>query len=351
VSGRARTWVVVIGAIVALNAALYVVERLTPEPGGPDSSSYATSPRGLAAWASLLERGGTPVRRVRGPITGAAVGGARTVVALDAENVVPSEVRALERHLAAGGTVVAGGSPPPGWVTDLVGGRRLGWRPDGVRGARVLAPAPETAGVTAVATAAGGAWTRPGPLRAVLGAPGRAVILAGPAGRGRVVLLADPSPVQNRLLGVADNAQLALSLAGRGPVAFAEGPHGYGRSTGLAAIPGRWKLALGLLLLAALAFLLSRARRLGPPQDAGRVLPPPRIDFVDSVAVALRRTHDRDGASAPVAAAARAELARHEHRREELDAGELAATEGEASDDDAVLARGRALAKLTRGGP
>ena len=36
------------------------------------------------------------------------------------------------------------------------------------------------------------------------------------AGRGRALLLADAAPLQNRLLGRADNAALGLALAGAG---------------------------------------------------------------------------------------------------------------------------------------
>jgi len=86
-------------------------------------------------------------------------------------------------------------------------------------------------------------------------------------GAGRLDLLSDPSPLQNRLLGVADDAQLALDLAGgrARPVVFDEQIHGFAPANGLAALPERWWLALGGLALAGVAWALSRGRRLGPP--------------------------------------------------------------------------------------
>jgi hypothetical protein len=44
------------------------------------------------------------------------------------------------------------------------------------------------------------------------------------------------------------------------------------------------------LALAALVALWGLGRRLGPPEDAERPLPPPRAEFVDALAAALERT-------------------------------------------------------------
>ena len=54
-----------IAALAAFVVLLEVLERLSPAPEGPRSSSYATSPQGLAAYASVLQRAGHPVRRLR----------------------------------------------------------------------------------------------------------------------------------------------------------------------------------------------------------------------------------------------------------------------------------------------
>ena len=57
-----RPWriaLVVVAVLVAVNLALRFLGTLTGgTPGGPRSSSYATSPRGAAAFAELLGRYG-----------------------------------------------------------------------------------------------------------------------------------------------------------------------------------------------------------------------------------------------------------------------------------------------------
>ena len=51
--GRFAVWAVALLGGVAL--LLMLVDRLTPTPTGPASSSYATTPKGVGAYAELLE--------------------------------------------------------------------------------------------------------------------------------------------------------------------------------------------------------------------------------------------------------------------------------------------------------
>jgi hypothetical protein len=113
-------------------------------------------------------------------------------------------------------------------------------------------------------------------------------------GRGTMVFVADPSPFENSRIADADNAAVVVALAGDDgrPVFFAEGVHDYGASRGWRALPTSWKLALFGILLAALAFVWSRARRLGPPDRTARELAPPRAEYVDALAATLERTRD-----------------------------------------------------------
>jgi hypothetical protein len=138
------------------------------------------------------------------------------------------------------------------------------------------------------------------------------VLSVATVGRGRVALLADPSPLQNRLLDEAGNAALGLALAGPPGrrVVFAETVHGFGEERGLAALPERWKWTLAGLLLAAVAWVASRIRRLGPAEDERRPLPPPRRAYVDAVAAALARTRKPSVTADRVSAAVRRRVAR-----------------------------------------
>jgi hypothetical protein len=199
----------------------------------------------------------------------------------------------------------------------------------------------------------------------VLGNGSRALATVTTVGGGRVVALADPSPLQNRLLGRADNAGFGLAAAGdSGTVAFAEGAHGYGHASGLGAIPGRWRAALVGLTLAALLGVVAAGRRLGPPEDAARPLPPARREYVDAVAVTLARTNQPAPALAPLQAAARSRLARRAGLPPTASEAELrvaAARFGWAANEidalfaparttDDVVETGRALARANEGG-
>jgi hypothetical protein len=140
----------------------------------------------------------------------------------------------------------------------------------------------------------------------------RRFLATRPVGRGTIQLLADSSPLQNRLLGSADNAAFGLALAGPAhrPVEFLESYHGFGTGSGLSSLPLAWKLLFGGLALAALVYAIARGRRFGPPEAEGRTLAPPRREYVDSLAAVVGRSKRRDAAVEPVRSEARGTLLR-----------------------------------------
>jgi hypothetical protein len=316
---------------------------------------------------SLLERAGHPVRRLRGPLDAHALPTRSTLVVLDPDGVPAAEARAMARFVRGGGVLVGGGAEQNGWLAHMAGGG-IAWAPQGDAVARLRRRVPETRGVGRVRSAGDGGFVRTGRLEPILVAGGLGLAAAGRLGRGRLVALADASPLQNRLLGEADNAAFALALAGPAarPVMFAESYHGYGRATGLAAIPSRWWIALAGAALSALAFMASRARRLGPPEPPGDDLAPPRRAYVDALAATLARTRGDDlvRAGAPVRAAARLEVARRAGigadagdeafvaaaRRLGLDDAQTRAVTAGAATLSDNLAAGTALARLKGGG-
>ncbi|HEY4236094.1 MAG TPA: DUF4350 domain-containing protein [Gaiellaceae bacterium] len=256
-----RPWriaLVVVAVLVAVNLALRFLGTLTGgTPGGPRSSSYATSPRGDAAFAELLGRAGHPVEQVRSLPHSSPPRPGATVFLLDPPAVNPTDLEALRTFARGGGRLVAAGLSPEA-------GREL--VPSGSRHGH-----------------------------------GRILVTAR-VGRGMVQLLADSSPLQNRLLGSGDNAAFGLALAGprNRPVEFLESYHGYGTGSGLSALPLAWKLLLGGLGLAALVYMVARGRRFGPPEEEGRSLAPPRREYVDSLAAVVARSKRRDAAVEPV---------------------------------------------------
>jgi len=351
-SGPRRTWIAVGalgGAIVLVNLALAFVRHYIADPGGPMSSSYATAPTGLAAYADLLAQAGHRVTQLRDAPAEARLDPRSTVVLLDPRLVGRADGRALRRFLDAGGRLVAGGAEEPRWL-DAVLRRPPSWSRARTRLARPRAQVPETAGVSRVEAAGPGSWASTGDARPALGSGGRELLVVAPVGRGRIALLADASPLQNRLLAHADDALLGLELAGPAgrPVAFVESVHGYGRASGLGAIPTSWRFALGGLVLAALVLIWARGRRLGPPEALERPLPPPRREYVDALAALLERSRDPAAAIRPLQAELRRRLERQGPAG--LSAEEVEAALAAPKRPEDVLAAGRTLARLERGG-
>ena len=358
-----RAVAVAVAAVVAAALLVVAIDALYPSPGGPRSSSYATGPDGLAAYASLLREHGYEVERLRVAPGEATLDARATVVLLDPDAVLPEDAEALGRFVERGGRLVAGG-PAPTWVNTVLADPPT-WSPTGIARAGPVGPGSDGSGVQSVATAGDGSWEAPGQALPVLGDEARSLVVVASPGDGSAVLLADASPLQNRLLASEDNAALALALAGvpRRPVTFVESVHGFGSERGLAALPGRWKLALAGLGLAALLYVFARGRRLGPPEEGERPLLPPRRAYVEALAAALERTGSPWAASAPVRRRARELLAaqtgmgtdaagpqlERAARHLGLDAGAARALAGAGDGEEAALAAGRALAALERG--
>ena len=329
----------VVAVLVAVNVLFRLLGAVTGgTPGGPQSSSYATSTRGAAAYAELLGRAGHDIVQERNLPRSAGLDPGTTVVLLGAPSVAPADVNALASFVRAGGRLVVSGL--------AVGAlRKLGAAPlvrvHGPRSTRADGFALQTDGVAW--RAHGFLWYRPSRL-------------------GIAYLLSDASPLQNRLLGEADNAAFGLALAGppERPVEFLESYHGYGKSSGLSALPLSWKLLLSGLGLAALVWLVARGRRFGPAEPEGRELPPARRVYVDSLASVIARSRQRDAAVEPVRAEARRVLRRRfalpndagdddlraAALRLSLPAEEIDALLGSARSDADVLAVGRAFARI-----
>ena len=289
-----KAWAAAAVAVVLVLFTLgLIADAFAPAPEGPAGSSYATSPAGAAAWAELLTRAGHPVLALRRPLDDAALPPGSTVVVLGADSLSSAAGRNLDRFAVAGGRLVIGGGNPPATLPAVLP-KPPGWTGSGSIVVRRVGLAPAVAGVTVVRTAGDGAWTSVTGTVALSGARGPE-LLAVNVGRGQIDLLADATPVENRLLASADNAQLALNLAGpRGtPVIFAEALHGYGEATGLAAIPGRWWVVFALLCLSWAAWALARGRRIGPPEQPVPEPVPPRSAYVEALAGAIVRGRDR----------------------------------------------------------
>ena len=282
-------------AVVAVNLGLREIDQATRPPGGPTSSSFATAPDGAAAYAELLDRFERPVLRLREAPADAELDPASTLVLMDAEGVTPEDADAIEAFLSAGGRLLYAGADPA-WLQGVVGD--VVWRERFAGRATVPSRVTALGDVRTVDATARGLWDSDEGV--LLEAERGALALRRAVGeRGEAVLLSDASPLQNELLGQADNAAFGLAVAGAPgrPVVFAESFHGYGEASGFDAVPLRWWWVLAGLLLAALVLALARGRRLGPAELPGRPLPPARVEFAEALANQLARTRPSEDAA------------------------------------------------------
>lgn len=330
------------GVVIALRV---LGERATrgTNPDGPPSSSRSGAPFGVAAFRELLERYDVSVTERKGALDeGRGLDSRSTVIVLDAATVTGDESSELQRFLFNGGHLVASGSSLDWLDRVLISERAPQWEETDAKRWRVRVDGQELH----LDTAGNGQFAV---------GEGRRLYRRLTVGSGRVSVLADTSPLQNDRLAKADNAAFGLLLVGvERPVVFAEGVHGFGRVSGVGAIPFPWKVAMVATMLAGLLTALARTRRLGPPEDASRDLPPPRGDYVQAMATILARAEQPAIAFAPLQAEVQRRLlalapgaaaVEDRARMAGLTDDETAALTSPVHTEAAVLALGRAVAQ------
>lgn len=360
-SRRTRLGLIVAGLLLGLVLVARLGSGGSPDPQErPGASSSDGGPSGLTVLRDLLLKTGHHVDSLRETPSRADLDPASTVILLDPGPIDPAETAALASFVDAGGRLVFGGDTSLTAYTELAE-TSIDHQTTGPRDATPIVPSAETVGLSEVRLYGGGSFAATGrALPLIAGPRGEGVLATLYPGRGTMVLLADASPLQNALIGDLDNAQLGLDLAGDRdrPVLFAERVR-LSASSGLAALPTRWRVAFLGLVLAGLLLIASRIRRTGPPEEPSRPLAPPRRRYVDAVATALARTGEPSAAE-PLRFAARRRLLAASP--EGLDAGpeELARAGAAAGlepaewealavapkDEKQMLAIGAALAKL-----
>ena len=313
--------VLVLLAIALVVAVLGELSKQSRGARGPESSSYATSPGGLAALLSLLRAQNIPTKQITTSIDKAlASGNVQTfdvIVVID-QDLTRAEMEALANHLVSGGRLVAGGRDSGAWLSrvyDRYIERTDGFRPD-VR--TTLRLAPGALGEISANSTVDEPWSvvAAGRPLAWSGVPDRQQTFALDADLNPVAFrlagltaLSETSVLTNQVLAESDNAAFALDLLGPGAdgqlgqptrVVFAEAGHGFrsGAGSGLAAIPANIRVLLLGLLLSALTWMLAVGRRVGVPDLADRPLAPGRFEHVAAVASLLARAQRRDRSNA-----------------------------------------------------
>ncbi len=257
-----------------------------PESGTSSGrSSFSSDTNGLAGYSRLLESYWIDVQRQRGTL-GATPDADASVLLVDPPMVDRGTADLLLAFVRSGGRLVTGG-PQPDFIA-LFDDAPPTWQRatrDRWDGSALVA------GARDVRTGNEGEWSEPGASIAVVGDERSALVVARTLGAGEIMYLADTTIFTNQLLAQADNAAFTVGLVrDDAPVVFLEGVHGFEQTSGLAALPDRWKLAIAGLLLAGLLLLWSRGTRFGPPEAAHREFDPPRARYIEALADTLART-------------------------------------------------------------
>lgn len=337
---------------------------------GPPSSSHSAAPDGLAAYPALLARFGHRSEPANGNLADARLAPTSTLVVVDARDALDAgEIEVLTRFVERGGRLVVAGNEEQ-WPEELVpglvsGAARAGPAEVSPAQLNIVVPgAVEVGSARRVEGAGGGSFRTLGEAAPLMVGPsGEPVAAVARRGSGQILVLADSSVLQNRFLGRADNAALALALVGepRRVVRFAEGPHGFDSEP--PGLPSSWSVAWWTLVLAGAILALACGRRLGPVEEPERDLPPPRLAYVSALAGTLLRSGRTGESLEPIRARCLRMVASARWLPVEPDNAELRAAAAALglSDEEVealvrpaegtggALALGRALARLSVG--
>lgn len=321
----------------------------------PPGSTYSTNGDGHKALRQLLTLREFTVDVVRIGFAEAPPDPTTTVFVVSGDALSEDDQAALHTFVEDGGRLIIADQPVDGIV-----GSALTTGFSSVDRLEVAFPYGGLESVGEVVAPDARAFIDPGPLLGVIGSPDRPTVGVLQVDGGIVWAIADPSILSNDALDQADNAALALAMAGdtSRPVLFAEYTHGYGPLTGLASLPGSIQAGLWIAALAGIVWMVSRGRRLGPPEGRSRPLAPPRVAYVDAMAANLSRAKDLGAATTPI----RERVQRELHRRGgngEAELARIADQLGLTADDvrkalmppeDAAsaVAAGAVLAKLSK---
>lgn len=312
---------------------------------GPGGDSTVTTDRGVAALRMLLVERGLDVERSGGALAG--VERLSTVVILEPgafSDALGVRLPELIRHLDRGGMVVLGGNFGEDFIRDLsgiditvTGASSITSELTGPIAGVVGRVRGEGVRSFAVDDEDSAGWS------VLAGSRQEAAVVAAEVTGGTIVAFADVGPFTNALIDEAENGALLAGLLSRWTtVVFDDFVHGYREPVeGVAAgswfslAPPRAQWMLRLLAVAGFLWLVTYGRRLGPPEQQVRRLPPARSEHIRSVAATLDRNRDISDAVEPT-------------RQTAIRALERLVGVGAATDRDALLTAGRSAGLDTK---
>jgi len=348
------------GLVVGLNVLAFLFSRFhkTEVVDGPSGSSFVTTSQGVAAWRALLEAQGLRTETLDEPYLPYNLDPSKTLVIVEpfVLTVSASESDVIRDYVAAGGRLVIVGSVLDAFLQDVLDDPPT-WFGTSIGESSAESDDPLMIGVETLQGRGFGRYDRSPSYRTLAAGDDGSTVVAGE--EGRVVLVANAGFVNNGSIDRADNPILAVNLAGGRTVVFDEhfrAAGGLGEpSSALGRLPGNWATFVQLGAVALVVWLFAYGRRFAPHQLVSRPFPPPRSQYVDSVAANLARTRQPSSATSRLAAAARKEITRKSPPGFELaqaaaslglDEKEIAVVAGGGQDDQALVAAASALAKL-----
>ena len=295
------------GLLAALLILVFVVivgidayQKLRRQPGPP--STYNSGSAGYKALYLWLRELGVPAKRWERPLMELPREADVLVMMSPGLGPGPDELKALETWVRNGGTLILVSSPGDAFA------RRhfvleVKMRADDQKKedkSPSFQPGPYIRGQRTIMgkTHAGVDSKRPDAVLHARDAFGK-LIMVVEEGKGRVIMVSDPSLFSNVKLREGDHARLALDILlshlGQGQLLFDEYHHGYGRINSVAAYVFRSEAFVPLLQVMFLVLLLwaFAGRRFGPARPLRRGMERSSMEYVRAVAQLFQRVKAR----------------------------------------------------------
>lgn len=294
------TTVLAVALAVALTAGYSLAVYLSQEfyyVDAPPGSTFSAGPDGLRTTYRYLERLGADVRTLRQfeelPATGTIV--VAGPEGLDTESS-EAEADRLFEWVGRGGRAVFVGMSAGSLGDYLAQHTRVSRAASAESTVAPVQPTVYARGVGEASfgesrlRAEGPAWV------STFADKGGSALISRSLGSGEIVWLSDIRPLANAGIGRADNGVLAVRLlaSAPGPIWFDEYHHGFAKGGGAwDRLGSGGRTGVVLLLLAALALVVSRAQRVGPAVEVPEVPVARTAAYIDSLAELYRKAGAR----------------------------------------------------------
>ena len=266
-------------------------------------TTYSTTPGGYKVLYLWVRELGLPFRRWERPFGQLSRSASVLLLVTPEKAVGPGEMKALDRWVREGGTLILAITPPNPLLKrfgmEAVEGRSKGQRDSG-RNPVLYQPGPYTQGVQRLLSKGHQGLMAQKPEVVIHARDYYGGLLAvAPWGRGRVIGLADPWILDNESLRKGDHARLALNLLlmhrGKGLLLVDEYHHGYGRASSVLGHLARSKALAPLVQACILLFILWAAagRRFGLARPDIKTERRSSMEYVKAMARIYQRAQAR----------------------------------------------------------